>query len=173
MMSDHGASREKSGVAPHLGFAVVRELERLLGEEAVSASVEDLRRHSHDVWPVTVKWQQQGKQPYRPDVVVRPSNTGQVRRLLAWAGREGVPATPWGLGSSVTGAPLAMRGGVVLDMSSIRRVLDVDETIRYRLRPARAAPPAAPRRCREPCNGPPVDPSPFDVVPVDEHGPTG
>ena len=27
---------------------------------------------SYDWWPVAAKWRQQGKQPYRPDVVVRP-----------------------------------------------------------------------------------------------------
>jgi alkyldihydroxyacetonephosphate synthase len=114
-----GASRPAS--------AIVGELERLLGGGVVSSTAEDLREHGYDVWPVATKWRQQGKEPYRPEVVVRPAEVGQVSRVLMWACRERVAVTPWGLGSSVTGAPLPMRGGVVLDMSSMRRVLAVDE----------------------------------------------
>ena len=107
--------------------ALLDELGRLLGQEVVSATAEDLREHGYDAWPMATKWRQQGKEPYRAEVVVRPSEVGQVSRLLVWACRERVTVTPWGLGSSVTGAPLPMRGGVVLDMSSMRRVLAVDE----------------------------------------------
>ena len=110
------------------GVRIVGELTELLGAQAVSATADDLRRHSYDVWPVTAKWQELGKQPFCPDVVVRVGSSEEVERLLAWASREGVPVTPWGLGSSVTGAPLPMHGGVVLDMSLMRRVLAVDET---------------------------------------------
>ena len=39
---------------------------RVIDEEAV------ISRYSYDRWPVAAKWLQQGKQPYRPDVVVRP-----------------------------------------------------------------------------------------------------
>ena len=120
-----------AGASTFIVMSVVRtvgQLAELLGAQAVSATADDLLRHSYDAWPVTVKWRQLGKRPYRPDVVVRPGSTEEVRRLLAWAGRERVPVTPWGLGSSVTGAPLPMHSGVVLDMSSMRRVLAVDET---------------------------------------------
>ncbi|HYB28015.1 MAG TPA: FAD-binding oxidoreductase [Solirubrobacteraceae bacterium] len=107
---------------------MVSELEALLGPGVVSARTDDLLAHSYDVWPVATKWRQQGKQPFRPDAVVRPASVEQVSRVLAWASRERIPVTPWGLGSSVTGAPLPTHGGVVVDMSSMRRVLAVDET---------------------------------------------
>jgi alkyldihydroxyacetonephosphate synthase len=127
-MSDLEAFRERSCGARLPSGEIVRELEELLGKQAVSASAEVLRQHSYDEWPAAIKWQQQGKQPYRPDVVVRPASTEQVSRLLAWANREQVPVTPWGLGSAVTGAPIPMHAGVVLDMSSMRQVSVVDET---------------------------------------------
>jgi alkyldihydroxyacetonephosphate synthase len=61
-------------------------------------------------------------------VVVRPEHAGEVSRLLSWAGANGVPVTPRGAGSSVTGAPLPMQGGISLDMSAMRSVLTLDET---------------------------------------------
>ena len=95
---------------------------RVIDEEA------EISRYSYDWWPVAAKWRQQGKQPYRPDVVVRPKHVGEVSRLLSWASANGVPVTPRGAGSSVTGAPLPMQGGISLDMSAMRSMLALDET---------------------------------------------
>jgi alkyldihydroxyacetonephosphate synthase len=95
---------------------------RVIDEEA------EISRYSYDRWPVAAKWLQQGKQPYRPDVVVRPKRVGEVSSLLSWASANGVPVTPRGAGSSVTGAPLPMQGGILLDMSAICSVLTLDET---------------------------------------------
>lgn len=108
--------------------AISAQLRGLLGSGVVSARARDLSRHSYDAWPVAVKWRRQHKSPYRPEAVVRPRSREQISSLLRWAGRERVPVTPWGLGSSVTGAPLPTQGGVVLDMSGMSRVLLVDAT---------------------------------------------
>ncbi len=104
------------------------ELAEICGTENVLVTQEELDLHSYDVWPATAKWKLQGKQPYRPDAVVRPLSTEQVSRLLAWATRNAVPVTPWGLGSSVTGAPLPLHGGISLDLSGMKRVLALDPT---------------------------------------------
>ena len=47
--------------------------------------------------------------------------------MLKWADKGEVVVTPWGLGSSVTGAPLSEYGGVVIDISSMDKVLELDE----------------------------------------------
>jgi alkyldihydroxyacetonephosphate synthase len=59
--------------------------------------------------------------------VVRPEGTGAVAALLRWASERQVPVTPWGLGSSVTGAPLALHGGVLLDLSGMSGLLAMGE----------------------------------------------
>jgi alkyldihydroxyacetonephosphate synthase len=107
--------------------SIAGEVEDLLGRGSVSACNEDIALHSFDASPIAVKWQLQGKRPHHPDLVVRPASAGQVARLLTWATLRGVPVTPWGLGSSVTGAPIPTRGGIALDMSGMRRVLLVDD----------------------------------------------
>jgi len=61
---------------------------------------------------VASKWKLQGKHPCAPDLVVRPQNTGQIQEVVRYAARERVPITPWGLGSSVTGACLPLHGGI-------------------------------------------------------------
>ena len=102
-------------------------LHAALPSERISIRDDDLLGHSYDTWPVATKWRQLGKQDYRPDVVVRPLHTVEVSRLLSWASKNSVAVTPWGAGSSVTGAPLPMHGGVSLDLSAMNQVLWLDE----------------------------------------------
>jgi len=115
------------GASPAAPGAWIAELTRLLGSHAVSTDDADLEMHSYDAWPVAVKWHQQGKEPHRPAAVVRPATVELVSRLMRWATESGVPVTPWGLGSSVTGASLPLRGGVALDLTSMSRVTLLDE----------------------------------------------
>jgi alkyldihydroxyacetonephosphate synthase len=104
-----------------------QELEAIVGRANVLTDAESLDFHSYDVWPVAAKWKGQGKLPYRPQVVVCPVSAQQVSQLLHWASRQHIPVTPWGLGSSVTGAPLALKGGISLDLSGMNRILALDE----------------------------------------------
>jgi alkyldihydroxyacetonephosphate synthase len=104
-----------------------QELEAIVGGANVLTDAENLDQHSYDAWPVAAKWKGQGKLPYRPQVVVRPNGPQQVSQLLHWASQHGTPVTPWGLGSSVTGAPLAMHGGISLDLAGMNRILALDE----------------------------------------------
>jgi alkyldihydroxyacetonephosphate synthase len=102
-------------------------LREVFPADRIGTQNDDLLRHSYDSWPVAIKWRQLGKQDYRPDAVVRPLTTAEVSRVLAWASKSGVAVTPWGAGSSVTGAPLPTRGGISLDLSAMNRVIWLDE----------------------------------------------
>jgi alkyldihydroxyacetonephosphate synthase len=105
-----------------------QELEAIVGGANLLTDADSLDRHSYDAWPVAAKWKGQGKRPYLPQVVVRPESAQQVSQVLRWASQQRVPVTPWGLGSSVTGAPLALHGGISLDLSGMTRLLALDET---------------------------------------------
>ena len=105
----------------------IADLRLLLGAAHVFTNDEELHNHSYDWWPVAAKWRQQGKQPCRPDAVVRPATVDAISRLLTWASQQGVPVTPWGAGSAVTGAPLPLHGGISLDMRALNQVLALDE----------------------------------------------
>lgn len=96
---------------------------------AMSQQEADILAHSYDAWPVSVKWKQQAKQPCKPAAIVWPKNTQELSATVLWANQQRIPLTPWGLGSSVTGAPLADRGGLIVDtsrMTAVTRVNEVD-----------------------------------------------
>ncbi len=106
----------------------LESLKQIIEPVAISVAPETLQDHSYDWWPLATKWRQQGLQPYAPDVVVSPKTAEDISRLLVWANENSVPVTPWGAGSSVTGAPLPTQGGISLDMSAMHRVIVLDET---------------------------------------------
>ena len=87
-----------------------------------------LAAHSYDWWPVAAKWRMQSKMPTPAELVALPTTTDEVAALLKWANAHTVAVTPWGRGSSVTGAPLPMQGGIVLDMSAMEKILLLDAT---------------------------------------------
>jgi alkyldihydroxyacetonephosphate synthase len=105
-----------------------QDLINICGIENVFLSDEILDFHSYDTWPAAIKWKLQGKQPYRPDIVVQPHFTSQVSQVVHWASSNSIPVTPWGLGSSVTGASIPLKGGISLDMSAMNRILAFEPT---------------------------------------------
>ena len=103
-------------------------LAKLLGRpEAISTDDRDLTEHAFDWWPVASALKKQGKNIYKPDVIVFPKNQEEVSRILKWANDKIIPVTPWGAGSSVVGGPLATTGGILMDVSSMRSIVAIDE----------------------------------------------
>ncbi|HRO13855.1 MAG TPA: FAD-linked oxidase C-terminal domain-containing protein [Paracoccus sp. (in: a-proteobacteria)] len=60
-----------------------------------------------------------------PDAVAWPLTTDEVSRILACCNEHGVPVIGWGTGTSLEGHALAVRGGLVLDMSRMDKVLEI------------------------------------------------
>ena len=108
--------------------SIAPRLRAILGPDVVLVSEEERSLHSYDAWPVASKWKLEGKRPYAPDFVVRPKDVAQVQELIKFAGKNRLAITPWGLGSSVTGACLPLHRGVTLDMSALNRTISIDET---------------------------------------------
>ncbi len=63
---------------------------------------------------------------FEADAVARPVTTAEVSAVLEFADREEVPLVPRGAGTNLTGGALPLRGGIVLDMSLMNRILAVD-----------------------------------------------
>lgn len=69
--------------------------------------------------------------PGRADYVVLPKTAEEISRILVLANREKVPVTPVGAGLTLSGIVVPERGGIVLDMKRMDRILEVDEINRY------------------------------------------
>jgi glycolate oxidase len=62
-----------------------------------------------------------------PDFVVRPENVAEVRKVVKLAIRRKIPIIPRGGASWAMMGAVPVRGGIVVDMTGMNRVLDIDE----------------------------------------------
>lgn len=107
-------------------MSLVQALSGLIGAERVSADAPELRAHARDCWPRLALLERTGTQSPEPDVVARPGSTAEVAEVVRWASRNGVPVTPYGAGSGVVGGAVAVRGGILLDLSGLAGLVSLD-----------------------------------------------
>ncbi len=62
-----------------------------------------------------------------PDAVVQPINKNELKALIDLASEKGNPLTPRGAGTSGTGGVLPVKGGVVVDLCRMNRLLSVNK----------------------------------------------
>ncbi|WP_240675920.1 FAD-binding oxidoreductase [Ammoniphilus sp. CFH 90114] len=64
---------------------------------------------------------------YLPDAVVQSKHVEEIAELVKYANREWIPIIPRGQSTSLSGGPLPVKGGVVVDLSVMNDVLQIDE----------------------------------------------
>ena len=95
---------------------VIRALERALGRERVIATPEELIAYEYDG---TIE---RG----RPQAVVFPESAEQVSAAVKLARRFDVPVIPRGAGTGLSGGAVAAVGGIVVALTKMKRILEVD-----------------------------------------------
>jgi alkyldihydroxyacetonephosphate synthase len=105
-------------------------LVRRLPDGMVTTDAEILRERAVDWWPLALLRKVRGDELPSPAAVVFPASTEDVATTLAWASQSGVAVIPRGGGSGVCGGAQAAAGSVVLDLSRMDEVTDVDLTSR-------------------------------------------
>ncbi len=66
-----------------------------------------------------------------PQAIVFARSTEQVSKILALANSEKIPVVARGTGSSVTGAVLPIKGGIVLDFTRMNAVKEINKPDGY------------------------------------------
>lgn len=62
-----------------------------------------------------------------PDVVVRALSSEEVSEVMKYAYKNNIPVTPRGSGTGLVGASVAIEHGIMLDLSLMKRFLELDE----------------------------------------------
>jgi len=101
---------------------ILNRLAEIVGEEHVSNQPEEIFYYARDPGLMP---------PHNPDYVVLPRTSGQVQKIVLLAKEEKIPLVPMGAGMALTGLIIPLKGGIVIDMKRMNRILEVNEKARY------------------------------------------
>lgn len=93
------------------------QLEKILPKPWTSSEKEDLLCYGFDATQIE----------FIPDILVRPSTPDEISRILIFANQEKIPVIPRGMGSGFTGGAVPIKGGILLSLEKMNRILKIDE----------------------------------------------
>jgi glycolate oxidase len=99
----------------------IEELRKVVGSENVSTGMIDCFSVSRDL----------SVHEGFPEAIVFVRSTEEVVQVVKIAAAHKIPVTPRGAGTSATGAALAAKGGILLDLSRMNRVKELNKNDRY------------------------------------------
>ncbi|BBO84209.1 FAD-binding protein [Desulfosarcina ovata subsp. sediminis] len=101
----------------HLSQTAIHALREIVGADAVLTDANDLA-----VYSVDGTTHCQGS----AEVVVFPTDAGQIAQIMRLADKDEIPVTVRGAGTSLSGGPVPVAGGIVLCTARMNRILDID-----------------------------------------------
>jgi glycolate oxidase len=101
-------------------MSLVDRLERALGPGSVFRGVENVIVYEYDY----------GLDRASPDVVALPRSTADVQLIVREAQAAGVPIVARGAGTGISGGAVPAQGGLVIALTRMNRVLEIDATNR-------------------------------------------
>ncbi len=97
--------------------SLIKELKTIVGPANLFTSAEELLAYSYDAT----------QQRSLPWAVARPATAREVSDILLLANRERVPVVPRGAGTGMSGGSVPVRGGIVLSLERMNRIIEIDE----------------------------------------------
>ena len=98
---------------------LLRVLGTQVGEPHVLARPADLAAYAFDAFGAS-------GERHMPDAVVFPASTEEVSGVVQVCAHHGVPIVPRGAGTGYAGGAVPIRGGVVLNLARMSRILGVE-----------------------------------------------
>jgi FAD/FMN-containing dehydrogenase len=101
---------------------VFGELEKIVGRENLTISRSDLYNYSQDMTENEPAW---------PDFAVMPGSVEEVQKVLRLANQEKIAVVPYTYGDNVGGLTIPLKGGIILDMRRMNRLIEFNEEDMY------------------------------------------
>jgi len=96
---------------------LVKQLRSLVGPDGVISEPDELLVYECDAYTL---------EKHLPTVVVLPRTTEQVAAVVKLCAEQKLPIIPRGAGTSLSGTVLAVTGGVMIALTRMTRILDID-----------------------------------------------
>jgi len=103
---------------------IYKTLCRIVGNEHCSNRPEELFIYSFDLGTF---------EPKRPDYVVAPKSVEEIQAIVRLANENSIPVIPLGGGLSLAGLAVPLKGGIIIDLKRMDKIIDVNEKARYAL----------------------------------------
>ena len=106
--------------APYKTFdtADLNNLRALVPEERVIPGAEVGEDYCHDELSGIRK---------RPDVLIKAMSAEEISAVMKYAAAHNIPVTPRGQGTGLVGGAVPLYGGILLDLSGMNRILELDD----------------------------------------------
>lgn len=100
--------------------AIHQDLRKILSDKQVLEHKEDLLAYANDA----IHYYKTSM----PDAVVLPSNTEEVAKVMKYAFEKQIPVTPRGAGSGLSGGCTPVKGGIVIDLKRLNKIVEIDRS---------------------------------------------
>ncbi|MFX1239344.1 MAG: FAD-binding oxidoreductase [Promethearchaeota archaeon] len=104
---------------------VIREIAKIVGDQNVSNDIEMQYLYHYDF----ITAEPEG----RCDIVVMPESAEEVQKIILIANKYKIPVVPWVSGINFGSTATPLKGGIVVDLRKLNRVLEVNEDDMYAL----------------------------------------
>lgn len=106
---------------------LTQKLTQIVGKDNISLQDLDRLSYSRDLNPMSNLATNDGKFGPMPDLIVWPTSTEQVVKIVKLAVKHRTPLIAFGAGSGVCGGTLPIRRGIILDLKKMARIIELDE----------------------------------------------
>lgn len=105
-----------------MGYNKIKEVDitfftDLLGKAYILVDAEAMEAYSHD---------ETEDLHYSPEIVLKPSTTEQVSKIVSYCNENKIPVTPMGARTGLSGGALPLFGGVALSMECFDKIIEID-----------------------------------------------
>jgi len=111
-----------------LDSSIVQSLAKVVGSDNVLSDPYDLDRYSADALTPFRAFGAEHAFDRLADIIVRPGSTSEVSEIVKLAARQSIPMIPYSGGTGVMGGVLPVRGGIIVDLKRLNRILAVNPT---------------------------------------------
>ena len=108
------ATEVKRLITPEI-FSTLKDI---VGEAYILSDTENLTIYGKDTTEQLL---------FLPEVVLKPGTTAEVAAIMKVCNTYLIPVTPRAAGTGVTGGALPHKGGVVLSIERLNKIIDIDE----------------------------------------------
>lgn len=102
--------------------ALIKDFQAIVGKENVMDTEPDRQAYSYDSAVLD---------PVTPDLVVRPTNSEELGKVVALCNEHGLPITPRGAGTNLSGGTIPGRSGVVVLTNAMNKILEINTEDMY------------------------------------------